>query len=225
VSSESDLHEPDGRATGGFVAVAGLCTGLVVVLRWAISRSGWVRSTDAATLRWMAGHRSAALSSVFRTITAFGDVTVVIPLVLLGAALLAWRRRGDLAVVLLASSAGTWVLVNSMKLAVQRPRPPEAVRLVAASGWSFPSGHAGQAAGAYFALAVLFAMAVGRTRWSAVVVVVGAAVALLIGASRIYLGVHWLSDVVAGWAVAVAWLAVLLAVLSLRRRGANRALF
>mgnify|MGYP000896321961 FL=1 len=203
---------------------AGVAAAMVVGLRWAIGRSGWARSTDESTLRWVLEHRSALLTSAFRMITALGDVRAVIPLIVISAALLMWRGRRDLAAVLVASSVGTWVVVNTMKLMVHRPRPPQSVRLVTASGWSFPSGHAGQAAAAYLALALLFAVTIRRTWVAVVVLAAGAVIAVLIGASRVYLGVHWLSDVIAGWAVAIAWLAVLLAVLSWRRRTSYRAL-
>lgn len=172
---------------------------------------------DREALRWVLDHRTTALTELFRTVTAFGSFVAILAAVAIVAALLVGRRRADLATVLLVSSAGTWLTVNGLKLLVRRPRPPEVLRLAHASGWSFPSGHAGNAAATYLAIGVVAALVLPR-RWERVAAVAcGAVVTMLIGISRVYLGVHWLTDVLAGWFVGVAWLATLLVVTTGRR--------
>ncbi len=89
-----------------------------------------------------------------------------------------------------------------------RPRPPVAERLISVTGWSFPSGHATQSVAFWGMLVVV--LCGGRTRAVRTVGwVVAALVALAVGLSRIYLGVHWISDVTAGWLLGGAWLCTL----------------
>ncbi len=212
-----DLGRPVRSAQrAGFVAASFIA--LVVVLRWAIDRDGRVVSIDHDVLRWVLEHRGPVLTTWFQLITALGDVRAVGAVGAIGVGVLVARRRRDLALVLVASSSGTWLFVNWLKPLVQRPRPPEAVRLVAASGWSFPSGHAGQGAAMYLALAVLVMLTAHRRSTQVAAIAAGAAAAGLIGLSRVYLGVHWVSDVIAGWSLAIAWLALLLGAVAWCRR-------
>lgn len=179
-------------------------------------------SVDQRVLTWVLAHRSDAATTFFRTVTALGALEVVVVVLLVATVALLWRRRIDLAVVLVASSACTWLVVNVAKLLVRRPRPPEVVRLVHAGGWSFPSGHAGQAAATYLALGVVAALLLPRRWQQALAVTCGAALGVLVGASRIYLGVHWLTDVLAGWVVGGAVFAALLFVTLHSRPGRCR---
>jgi len=115
------------------------------------------------------------------------------------AALAASARRREAAFLLIAMVAE--LLLNlALKSAFARARPPAAEALVHAGGYAFPSGHA--MASATFALAL--AAIAWPTRWRWPAALLAAAFALLMGASRIYLGVHWLTDVLAAWAMAVA---------------------
>lgn len=216
-------EHPTGRRwiLGTVVAIcAGCCFG---VLWFAVDGNGPVVRADRRVLGWMVDHRSAALTSVMRSVTALGDVRVV---VLVGALAIAWlfaSHRRDLTVVLVVSSAGTWLLVNAVKHLVERPRPPQAVRLVAAGGWSFPSGHAGQATATYLAIGLLgwLVLRSRAARWTALVAAL--LVAGAVGISRIYLGVHWSSDVVAGWSLGLVWLLVLLGVATYTSRARRSA--
>jgi membrane-associated phospholipid phosphatase len=119
--------------------------------------------------------------------------------------------------------AGNGVLTLALKQAVARPRPPLSGALAAADGYAFPSGHAATAAAAFGVLAFLCA---GPVRaWAARVAIwAGAAMlATLVGISRIYLGVHWTTDVLGGWAFGVLWLAVVVTASAIvTRRGGSR---
>jgi undecaprenyl-diphosphatase len=111
------------------------------------------------------------------------------------------RRRALLAIATLGSIA----LYDVIKAVVARPRPQVGHLVITATGFSFPSGHATQSAAAYGAIALVVRARYGaRTgRWAVGLAVV---VTATVGLSRVYLGVHWPSDVVAGWLLGTAWL-------------------
>jgi len=142
-----------------------------------------------------------ALTAAMRLITMLGSEYFLAPL----AAILAWRwvKRGErpAACLLLAGSLSAEAVVQLLKVLIHRPRPELFFGLLPAETYSFPSGHA-------FVPAVFFGILAGilaaGARWRAAVV----AVAAFLGFSRVYLGYHYPSDVVAGWALAVVWLAV-----------------
>ena len=141
-----------------------------------------------------------------RLVTDLGAAGVLVPLVL--AAGLAWRwRRGSWRplALLAGAAAGAWVVQVAVKQLVERPRPPAGLALSHATGFAFPSGHATDAAAVYGMLAVLLARS-GRPAARVAAWAGAAALVALVGLSRLYLGVHWLSDVVAGAALGIAWL-------------------
>jgi membrane-associated phospholipid phosphatase len=158
-------------------------------------------------------HREPWLTTAARVVTDLGGAAVLLPVVLLAGLGWWWRARTWQPLLLLAASeAGARLLQVSVKLLVGRPRPPVAFALAAASGYSFPSGHATDAAAVYGMLAALLAAASPSWRrkvtvWAVMVGVIGA-----VGLSRMYLGVHWLTDVLGGFALGGAWLFALLTV-------------
>jgi membrane-associated phospholipid phosphatase len=146
---------------------------------------------------------------VMRAVSAAGGPLVLAAVTLAAGGLLGLLRR-SLGPVLLAgvAVAGTGGLTIMFKEALGRGRPPLNDALAAADGHAFPSAHAATAAAVFGILAYLYA---ARLRsWSARVGVWVAAAMLtaLVGISRVYLGVHWTTDVIGGWAVGVLWLAV-----------------
>jgi len=92
-----------------------------------------------------------------------------------------------------------------LKAVFLRSRPDEAFRATVVSGYSFPSGHAMMSAVVYLTLAVLLARTTQRPALRLSAVVMATLVAGLVGITRIYLGAHWASDVVAGWTAGAAW--------------------
>jgi undecaprenyl-diphosphatase len=92
-----------------------------------------------------------------------------------------------------------------LKLGFARPRPELVSHLVHENSFSFPSGHATMATITYLTLGVLLARVQSRTRMKLYVLAVATFLALLVGFTRVYLGVHWPTDVVAGWCVGAAW--------------------
>jgi undecaprenyl-diphosphatase len=167
---------------------------------------------DPSILQWFIDHRTDLLTTGARWVTHLGDPAVVAAVVAGCVIALVVRGRRRPALFVLASSLGAAVASTAAKYAVDRTRPPEALWLAPAYGPSFPSGHATQSVACYLAIAVVVGLALrGRAARMAVVVAAGA-VAVLVGLSRVYLGVHWPSDVLCGWAVAMLWLVSLLLV-------------
>ena len=135
---------------------------------------------------------------VAKVVTHLGDPSLVFALVAVGIALLIWRRRPYELTVLVVGTLLVYAGVHITKDAVDRPRP--AGPLVDAAGSSFPSGHAAYAT-IYVALGLILARVLPGLASRAAVVVATIVLAALIGASRAYLGVHYYSDVLAGWAL------------------------
>lgn len=166
-----------------------------------------VNNIDLSVWRWMVEHRSGAATSFFTAVTALcNPLTVVLVTAIVGVALLAVRR--ELTVRLVGCVAGAWVTATVVKLVVGRSRPPAADRLIVVAEYSFPSGHATQSIALWTSLAVISVVLATPQSRSLVRAAAGAAafvVAVSVGVSRLYLGVHWLTDVVAGWIVGSAW--------------------
>ncbi|MDH4384450.1 MAG: phosphatase PAP2 family protein [Caulobacter sp.] len=147
----------------------------------------------------------AWLLIAMRDVTSLGSITVLGLIVLLTAGLFASLRHGREALVLLLASLGGMAISQGLKAVFARSRPEEALRLVEVTNASFPSGHAMLSAVVYLTLGVLVARFSPRRRVKAFALTVAVLLALLVGISRIYLGVHWPTDVLAGWSVGAAW--------------------
>jgi membrane-associated phospholipid phosphatase len=181
------------KATGWLLTIAlGTIAGLTLVvglvLEMVQTRQGFARWDNAAA-RWGAAHTTGTAESVVRVVTQLGSTPVIIAVSLLTAVIEYRRIRtravpGFLATVVVSELA----INNLVKVAVGRTRPNVA-RLVQASGFSFPSGHTASSAAVYAAIALLAGGAGGIT--------------VAVGASRVLLGAHWLTDVIAG--AALGW--------------------
>lgn len=138
-------------------------------------------------------------------VTALGSVTVLGLLILLAFALLASLRRWSEGALLVAGAGGGLLISQGLKHVFGRERPELAYRAVEAANASFPSGHAMLSAVVFLTLGVLAARFAERRRVKVLAMSAAVLVSLLVGASRVYLGVHWASDVLAGWCVGAAW--------------------
>jgi undecaprenyl-diphosphatase len=191
---------------------------IVVRLRWAPLES--VDRTSAVDLNNMvAGHQ--ALVSALSAVTALGGTAVLCIVVGLAAILLAIRRQWRVALYLLVAGAGALVLDPVLKSLVGRLRPVLAHPVAHGTGSSFPSGHALGSIVCYGALVLVFLPAT-RGRWRTVLIGVMAAIILIVGISRILLGVHYVSDVVGGWAIGVIWLGITAFAFELTRSAAGQ---
>ena len=140
-----------------------------------------------------------------RDVTALGGVGVLTFLTLAAAGLLWLQRKRGTAFFLLAAIGSGIALSSTAKSLFDRPRPdlvPHGSHVYTAS---FPSGHSLMAAVTYLTLAVLVARTFRQRRLKVYVVALAVFVTLAVGISRVYLGVHWPTDVLAGWAAGGAW--------------------
>ena len=163
------------------------------------------RAFDKAVLLWIHDNVPDWLDEPMRLVTALGYFYIVVPLLVV-AIFVFYRRGWWLSAVLLAvSTGGSIVLTTVLKGVFQRARPELFDSGYQASFYSFPSGHATVAVGFYGMLTVILAYRLsGLARWA--VAVSGILVVLLIGLSRLYLGVHYPTDVLAGYLSALLWL-------------------
>ena len=207
--------------------------GLVGASLWLfISIAGEVLEgeTSAWDRRLLLALRSAAdpavpwgpawVQEMARDFTALGGVAVLtlVTLAVIGYLLLARKRHA--AVAVFVAVAGGLVLSSLLKLGFDRPRPdlvPHASFVYTAS---FPSGHSMMAAVTYLTLGAMLARVQASAAMKIYLLAVAVVLTVLAGASRVYLGVHWPTDVAAGWAVGAAWALLCSLVMSrLQRRG------
>jgi undecaprenyl-diphosphatase len=190
----------------GLGVVVALAVGFTALLDDVLEGEGLAQFDDPAAI-WLAGHRELWLTNVLLVVTRIGNTgsqTVVMTLVCLLAAVTA--RAWAPVVVGLVGGLGIALIIVVAKHLVGRPRPPQPYALLSPHGLSFPSGHAAGAA----AVGVLCAWMLCRwvvRRWPLQVGVWSVTIAAvgLIGFSRPYLGVHFVTDVLAGWLLGAAW--------------------
>lgn len=138
-------------------------------------------------------------------ITALGGHVILLLLVLGVAGLLALERQRGTALWLLLSSTGALLVNHGLKVLVARARPELVDHLVVVITPSFPSGHSLMSAAIYFMLAALLSREVSRPESRRCLFGLAALLTLLVGVSRVYLGVHWPSDVLGGWLIGSLW--------------------
>lgn len=201
------------------VVLAGSLLALAVMTENVTRHDGFA-SSDASHLRFFTDHRSTLLVDAAKQASAFGAAPVLLVMSVLAGALLWWRgARLVFALAPAVSLCGAAAIASVAKHVVGRARPPVALRLVTETEPSFPSGHATDSAAFYLALGLVIALVIARRPLArAVAVVAGGLATAAIGLSRLELGVHWPTDVMAGWALGVsAALVVVLAAAAFAR--------
>jgi undecaprenyl-diphosphatase len=142
---------------------------------------------------------------IVRDLTALGGIAVLTLLTLVVAAFLALRRMRGAAWLLLLATGSGMLASFALKDLFDRPRPDLVPHGMHVASASFPSGHSMMAAIVYLTLGALLARVQPKRRIKAFVLSVSILLAVIVGISRVYLGVHWPTDVLAGWTVGAAW--------------------
>lgn len=199
--------------------------GLLVAAGEIVVHSTAVTHFDQHATSVLVNSRTAALNSAMKTVTWLGSwVALILTAVIIAMLVRARRLPLVAAVVAVFAWAGVTGGVRISKEIVARDRPPDAIRLVAAHGWSFPSGHAAAASLAFTVLALCVTAVTGHRAvrvlgW----LIAGLAIAAT-AFSRVELGVHWTTDVLASVVFTAAWLTAIAAVLGGRLRSPSRGL-
>ncbi len=149
--------------------------------------------------------RSNWLTKFFLTITKLGDAKGVITVLLLAILILLFIKKRLETVVIMLSVIGGHLLIESLKLLFQRPRPA-ITWLTFASGYSFPSGHSLITVAFYGLIALLLFKHLKPSYLKKILIILFLLIPFIVGISRIYLGVHYPTDVLAGWFSGFLWI-------------------
>jgi undecaprenyl-diphosphatase len=206
---EEDVPDKEQSAKAGvqlFVALAVIALLLwgFAVLAHEFSEQGKLARLDLSVLNWLQLHGSERGESVFVFVSWLGaPVLLVVDIVV--ATVLAVRRQWRSFTLWTVAIIGGVVLDQVLKLAFRRARPEVASEFISSHSWSFPSGHAMNSLVSYAMLAYLLREHVASARARIMISIIAALLIIAIGFSRLYLGVHYLSDVTAGYLAGGAW--------------------
>ena len=169
---------------------------------------------DTTILLWLHHHSNSTIDNLMLNITNLGNPEFVVVLVTISFSLLLWHKRFWAAQILFLTCLGALILNQGLKLIFAKPRPQLWTPLIVEHSYSFPSGHALGSSVLYGFLAVVLAREYPHYRigiYSMTILLVGS-----IGLSRLFLGVHYPTDIIAGDAVGLLWLITCVAILQHR---------
>jgi membrane-associated phospholipid phosphatase len=172
---------------------------------------------DQAIADGIAQSVSIDVIRIFARVTHLGDPWLLATWCVLGAALLVLRNRRMIAIGFVIAIAGNGALNTTLKHIFERVRPVHDREIVTADGWSFPSGHASGALVTYGMIAYVL-VTVMPSRWRLPAAILATIIAVTTASSRVFLRVHFASDVLAGFASGTAWLAACIVSIELMRR-------
>lgn len=192
-----------------------LFMGLAVIFGWLATdvHEGETLAFDQSFLREINSHSNSFLNSFFLVVTEAGGPVVMSVLTIALFAYSVYKKYRYNALLIAAGFGGATILNYIVKITVERARPELWTRLINETTYSFPSGHAASSS----ALAICIVAILWRTKWRIPALIIAPIIVGLIGFSRMYLGVHYLTDVVAGWMLSIAWLTLVIVVLYTRR--------
>ncbi|HMA24958.1 MAG TPA: phosphatase PAP2 family protein, partial [Gemmatimonadaceae bacterium] len=219
-------HVRNAYAMFGIFLLSGAA--VAIVLTWAFSevaervRAGSTQGVDDAVMRWMAAHQSPGVQSAMLEITALGTSAVVAMIVFIAGLFLWLNHHKHSAILLIAATLGGMVLDGLLKIGFNRPRPQIFQWGTQVVSSSFPSGHAMASTIVYGTVAYLAARLQQNAASRFLTMGLAALIIVLICSSRLYLGVHYPSDVLAGVIIGLAWAGFCMAILEAAQLYAKR---
>lgn len=201
-----------GVVAGGVAAILAAAWLFGGIAEDVVNRDAPLGALDLQVANWLHAHASPALTALMTLITDIGSPLALALATVVAAAIL-FRRHEPLRYLVLAVPAGALLNVV-VKHLVHRHRPTFVDPIEVLTTYSFPSGHAMAATLLYGTIAVVIMRKVRDGRWRAVALLAAALMIVLVAFSRMYLGVHYLSDVVAGVMEGVVWLGICLGALA-----------
>lgn len=204
--------------TGGLLLTAALTWALAVLTESVLTRDP-LTLLDRTVAEFLHERAVPGLTDVMKVVTYLGAGSVLIPLAIVLAAVLLWRRRTGEALLIVTATAGASALNFLVKNLMARPRPDIIEPFIDVKGFSFPSGHATVSTAFYLTLGLLAAGWVRKWESRVYVLLAALAAILLVGFSRLYLGVHYLSDVLAGFTLGGLWVTIAVTTAALWQQG------
>lgn len=190
-----------------FAALSVACLGLFALLALGVGQYK-VFAWDTGIMTWLRGQANPLLDEFFITLTHIGDSIIVIAAAILIAVFLYYKKRPYRAFTVLSLVSGAALANIGFKALFNRPRPELWQHLLPETGFSFPSGHVMLSASLLAAIVIV--LWDKPYKWT--VLTVAIILAIIVGISRVYIGVHYPSDVLAGWSIVLALAFGLLAV-------------
>lgn len=160
---------------------------------------------DGAVLKWTTGIRNPVFTKVAMDVTALGSTTVLILISIFGLLLFTFHNRMKMGLHLISATSGASLISFLMKTQFERSRPPFIGRLVDVQGYSYPSGHTLAATSVYLTLALIAVTFYPKTSHRIIIICATFVLICLIAYSRVYLGVHFPTDVCAGILLGSSW--------------------
>lgn len=190
------------------VYISAVAAGAFIALAFFVL-SGASNGVDQATLTAINQLASPTLDAFFVAITQFGGVIFVILATLVLTGYFLYTKAYRRAAIIAAGVGGAALASVALKLVFERPRPDLWEWIVTETSFSFPSGHSVASASLAISLMIVF----WYTKWRTVALIGGAFYVALVGFSRMYLGVHYPTDVIGGWLLALVWMPFIAAAL------------
>ncbi|MEG4940794.1 phosphatase PAP2 family protein [Microcoleus sp. F4-D5] len=202
------------------IGVVGLasCLSIVFILAWLFEEvlEKEAFGFDTAFMYWLHGYANPSLDAVMLTITKLANPSVVVVIVAVTLGILWWQHHRSEAKIFAIACLGALILNSGMKLVFAKPRPHIFPSLISETSFSFPSGHALGSFVMYGFLAYL--LSARFPKFSKFIYTLAVITIAAIGLSRIYIGVHWPTDIIAGYGVGYIWLMLCITMLKLQTR-------
>lgn len=173
----------------------------------ALVANGLTDDFDTAALLWINQHASAYFDAFFLAVTQLGGVLFVASFSIFLALFLSYKKHSLRAIFVVVSIGGAALLGTMFKAVFERSRPDLWEWIIHETSFSFPSGHAT----ASMAIALIVAALLWHTKWRLTVCIGGVIYVLLVGLSRLYLGVHYPTDILGGWLLSLGWVSLIAA--------------